>query len=144
MVTDGRVHDINKDDMDRWCEYIFYRGLHRTAYARISRGSVTDTELQVGQFAIPSYVGSTPDEEEMPEADRYLRGRKEELPKEYVRLFYTPPPPPVRSCSLFFVGPSAPSSGSLMRIMVMRTLVVCGVTITTSSTRCVPDVLFLK
>jgi hypothetical protein len=102
MVTDGRVHDINKDDMDRWCEYIFYRGLHRTAYARISRGSVTDTELQVGQFAIPSYVESTPGEEEIPEADRYLRGRKEELPKEYVGLFCTPPPSTVRSCSLFF------------------------------------------
>ena len=79
MVTDGRVHDIDKDDMDRWCEYIFYRGLHRTAYARISRGSVTDTELQVGQFAIPSYVGSTLGEEEMPEADCYctcVGGRK--------------------------------------------------------------------
>ena len=92
MVTDGRVHDIDKDDTDRWCEYIFYRGLHRTAYARISRGSVTDTELQVGQFAIPNYVGSTPGEEEMPEADRYLRARKEDLPKEHVRVFYTPSP----------------------------------------------------
>ncbi|KAN0120924.1 Frag1/DRAM/Sfk1 family domain containing protein [Russula decolorans] len=83
MVTDGRVHDIDKDDKDRWCEYIFYRGLHRTAYARISRGSVTDTELQVGQFAIPNYVGPTLGEEEMPEADRYLRGWKEDLPKEH-------------------------------------------------------------
>jgi hypothetical protein len=93
MVTDGRVHDIDKDDTDRWCEYIFYRGLHRTAYARISRGSVTDTELQVGQFAIPSYAGSTLNEEEIPEADRYLRGWKEDFPKEYVCFFYTPPPP---------------------------------------------------
>ena len=87
MVTDGRVHDIDKDDTDRWCEYIFYRGLHRTAYARISRGSVTDTEMQVGQFAIPSYAGPTLGEEEMSEADRYQRGWKEDLPKEHVRLF---------------------------------------------------------
>jgi len=93
MVTDGRVHDIDKNDMDRWCEYILYRGLHRTAYARISRGSVTDTELQVGQFAIPNCIGSAPGEEEMSEADRYLRGWKEDVPKEYVRLFHTPPPP---------------------------------------------------
>ena len=93
MVTDGRVHEIDKDDMDRWCEYIFYRGLHRTAYARISRGSVTDTELQVGQFAIPSYGGPTVGEDEMSEADRYQRGWKEDLPKEHVRLlfsFYNP------------------------------------------------------
>ena len=93
MVTDGRVHDIDKDDKDRWCEYIFYRGLHRTAYARISRGSVTDTELQVGQFAIPNYVGPTLGEEEMLETDRYLRGWKEDLPREHVRLFYTLPSP---------------------------------------------------
>ena len=86
MVTDGRVHDIDKDDMDRWCEYIFYRGLYRTAYARISRGSVTDTELQVGQFAVPSY-GTTTGEGEVPEADLYLRSWREDLPKEHVRLF---------------------------------------------------------
>ena len=105
MVTDGRVHDIDKDDTDRWCEYIFYRGLHRTAYARISRGSVTDTEMQVGQFAIPSYTGPTRGEEEMSEADRYQRGWKEDLPKEHVRLFYTLRHPP--SCAhalLFLVG----------------------------------------
>ncbi|KAI9462145.1 Frag1/DRAM/Sfk1 family-domain-containing protein [Russula earlei] len=82
MVTDGRVHDINKDDMDRWCEYIFYRGVHRTAYARVSRGSVTDTELQVGQFAIPAY-GTTTGEGAVPEADLYLRAQREDLPKEH-------------------------------------------------------------
>ena len=82
MVRDGRVHDIDKDDLDRWCEYIFYRGLYRTAYARISRGSITDTELQVGQFAVPRYGKTTG---EVSEADRYLRARREELPKEHVR-----------------------------------------------------------
>lgn len=90
MVTDGRVYDIDKSDTDRWCEYIFYRGLDRTAYARISRGSVTDTEMQVGQFAVPRYVGTTTGEEEVPEADRYLRGWKEDLPKEHVRPFLPP------------------------------------------------------
>ncbi|KAH9018476.1 Frag1/DRAM/Sfk1 family-domain-containing protein [Lactarius pseudohatsudake] len=80
MVRDGRVHDIDKDDLDRWCEYIFYRGLHRTAYARISRGSITDTELQVGQFAVPRYRKTTA---EVAEADRYLRAWKEELPEEH-------------------------------------------------------------
>ena len=82
MVRDGRVHDIDKDDLDRWCEYIFYRGLYRTAYARVSRGSITDTELQVGQFAVPRYGKTTG---EVAEADRYLRAWREELPKEHVR-----------------------------------------------------------
>ena len=86
MVRDGRVHDIDKDDLDRWCEYIFYRGLYRTAYARVSRGSITDTELQVGQFAVPRYGKTTG---EVSEADRYLRARREDLPREHVR---TPPP----------------------------------------------------
>jgi hypothetical protein len=85
MVTDGRVHDINKDDHDRWCEYIFYRGLYRTAYARISRGFITDTELQVGQFAVPSYGTTTGD---VAEVDRYLHVAKVELPREHVRLFF--------------------------------------------------------
>jgi hypothetical protein len=89
MVQDGRVHDIDMDDMDRWCEYIFYRGLYRTAYARISRGSVTDTELQVGQFAVPSYGANTV-EDEVPEADRYLRAWREDLPEEHVRPFFSP------------------------------------------------------
>jgi hypothetical protein len=80
MVRDGRVHDIDKDDLDRWCEYIFYRGLYRTAYARVSRGYITDTELQVGQFAVPRYGKTTG---EVSEADRYLRARREELPKEH-------------------------------------------------------------
>jgi hypothetical protein len=87
MVTDGRVHDIYKDDHDRWCEYIFYRGLYRTAYARVSRGFITDTELQVGQFAVPSYGKTTGD---VAEVDRYLQVAKDELPKEHVRLFFFP------------------------------------------------------
>lgn len=107
MVTDGRVHDIDKSDMDRWCEYIFYRGVDRTAYARISRGSVTDTEMQVGQFVVPRYVGTTTGEEEVPEADRYLRGWKEDLPKEHVRPFFTPSfylSPSTHACSCFLFG----------------------------------------
>jgi len=80
MVTDGRVHDIDKDDHDRWCEYIFYRGLYRTAYARVSRGVVTDTELQVGQFVVPKPgFPVTNDTEEA----RYIRSFKEELPTDH-------------------------------------------------------------
>ncbi|EKM57828.1 uncharacterized protein PHACADRAFT_171045 [Phanerochaete carnosa HHB-10118-sp] len=80
MVTDGRVHDIDKDDYDRWCEYIFYRGLYRTSYARVSRSTITDTELQIGQFQLPKH-GVRVTNETM-EA-RYLRAWKEELPAEH-------------------------------------------------------------
>ena len=81
MVNDGRVHDIDKDDWDRWCEYIFYRGLYRTAYARVSRSTITDTELQIGQFILPKH--GTVVTNETTEA-QYLRAWKEEMPAEHV------------------------------------------------------------
>ncbi|KAJ6494715.1 Frag1/DRAM/Sfk1 family-domain-containing protein [Mycena vitilis] len=97
LVNDGQVFDIDQEDWDRWftnvftpdfdstltflrCEYIFYRGLYRTAYARLSRGKVTDTELQIGQFVLPEYGTSVVDESE--EA-RYLRSFKEDLPEDH-------------------------------------------------------------
>jgi len=46
------MHDIDPTDWDRWCEYILYKGLKRTGYARVSRSTITDTELQVGKFLI--------------------------------------------------------------------------------------------
>jgi len=45
LIDDAHMHDIEPGDHDRWCEYIAYRGLHRVAYARISRGTITDTEV---------------------------------------------------------------------------------------------------
>ncbi|EIN04946.1 hypothetical protein PUNSTDRAFT_92401 [Punctularia strigosozonata HHB-11173 SS5] len=80
MVQDGQVHDIDQEDEDRWCEYIFYRGLYRTSYSRLSRGSITDTELQVGQFVVPR-IGSGPINDTV-EA-RYLRSFKEDLPTDH-------------------------------------------------------------
>jgi endonuclease/exonuclease/phosphatase family metal-dependent hydrolase len=41
------MRDIDETDWDRWCEYILYKGLKRTGYARVSRGTITDTEIQV-------------------------------------------------------------------------------------------------
>ena len=65
----------------RRCEYIFYRGLYRTSYARISRGTVTDTEMQIGQFVVPKHGTGVVDESR--EA-RYLRSYKEELLVDHV------------------------------------------------------------
>ncbi|OAX36230.1 hypothetical protein K503DRAFT_867724 [Rhizopogon vinicolor AM-OR11-026] len=80
LVHDGILYDIDPEDWDRWCEYILYRGLYRTSYARISRGIVTDTELQIGQFVIPRHgfqlVNQTLE-------DRMLRIWKEDLPEDH-------------------------------------------------------------
>ncbi|KKK18452.1 hypothetical protein P175DRAFT_0446171 [Aspergillus ochraceoroseus IBT 24754] len=46
------MKDIDPTDWDRWCEYILYKNIKRTGYARISRDSITDTEIQVGKFVI--------------------------------------------------------------------------------------------
>jgi len=45
LIDDANMWDIEPDDHDRWCEYIAYRGLNRVGYARISRGTITDTEV---------------------------------------------------------------------------------------------------
>ncbi|TBU27075.1 Frag1/DRAM/Sfk1 family-domain-containing protein [Dichomitus squalens] len=80
MVEDGKVFDIDDEDADRWCEYIFYRGLYRTSYARVSRGIVTDTEMQIGQFVVPPYKRTIRDDSR---TARYLRSFKEWLPEDH-------------------------------------------------------------
>jgi hypothetical protein len=41
------MKDIDASDWDRWCEYILFKGVKRTGYARVSRSTITDTEIQV-------------------------------------------------------------------------------------------------
>lgn len=48
------MHDVDWTDDDRWCEYILFKGLRRTGYARVSRSTITDTELQVAKFVVPA------------------------------------------------------------------------------------------
>jgi hypothetical protein len=45
------MKDIDASDWDRWCEYILYKNLRKTGYARLSRGTITDTELQVSTMS---------------------------------------------------------------------------------------------
>jgi hypothetical protein len=45
LINDANMNDIEPDDHDRWCEYIAFRGVNRVGYARISRGTITDTEV---------------------------------------------------------------------------------------------------
>jgi hypothetical protein len=67
--------------MDCRCEYVLYRGLYRTAYARISRGTVTDTELQIGQFILPRHGHTVTNDTQ---GARYLRSFNESLSEEHV------------------------------------------------------------
>ena len=72
------MHDIDPSDWDRWCEYILYKGLKRTGYARVSRSTITDTELQVGKFLIGEKESEVEeirnariDEDQVPEGRRF-------------------------------------------------------------------------
>jgi len=84
MVEDGNVYDIDDTDSDRWCEYILYRGLHRTAFARVSRGIITDTEMQIGQFVIPPH-GTTVEKIDSDDEreKRYQRVHKDDMPSAH-------------------------------------------------------------
>ncbi|CAK9436361.1 uncharacterized protein LODBEIA_P09190 [Lodderomyces beijingensis] len=62
----SRMHDIDSTDWDRWCEYILFRDLKKIAYARISRSTITDTELQIAKFQL-----ATPEERADFNADFY-------------------------------------------------------------------------
>ena len=50
LMADGQLWDVEIADRDRWCEYIAFRYLWRVAYARISHGDITDTEMQLAKF----------------------------------------------------------------------------------------------
>ncbi|KAI9469525.1 Protein cwh43 [Coemansia sp. RSA 1085] len=77
LFDGGRIHDIDPTDSDRWCQYIGYRGLKRVGYARVSRGTITDTEIQVGKFVVPA-LG-----EEVPEQPSYTRVPEKHYAAEY-------------------------------------------------------------
>ncbi|KAF2278469.1 calcofluor white hypersensitive protein-like protein [Westerdykella ornata] len=67
------MRDIDPSDWDRWCEYILYKGLKRTGYARVSRSTITDTEIQVGKFVVDQPEGSNDmiPEEQVPPGLRF-------------------------------------------------------------------------
>lgn len=56
LFHDGRIFDVDPLDVDRWCQYIGFRAVERVGYARVSRYTVTDTELQTAKFHLPPVV----------------------------------------------------------------------------------------
>ncbi|KAI4123366.1 MAG: hypothetical protein LQ338_005298 [Usnochroma carphineum] len=69
----SRMKDIDPSDWDRWCEYILYKGIRRAGYARVSRSTITDTELQVGKFVVgqPESSNEQISEDQVPEGLRF-------------------------------------------------------------------------
>lgn len=75
------MHDVDPSDWDRWCEYILYKGLKRTGYARVSRSTITDTELQVAKFVIPQSKEEILQIEAADDQTRNRRVTEQEVPE---------------------------------------------------------------
>jgi endonuclease/exonuclease/phosphatase family metal-dependent hydrolase len=69
----SKMRDIDPSDWDRWCEYILYKNFRRIGYARVSRSTITDTELQIGKFIVGQGEGTDQiiPEEQVPEPYRF-------------------------------------------------------------------------
>ncbi|WFD30386.1 Protein cwh43 [Malassezia sp. CBS 17886] len=74
LFHDGRICDVDPADLDRWCQYLGFRGLHRVGYARVSRYNVTDTELQTFKLRVPEdRAAMDPDRDMLPRRLWYNR-----------------------------------------------------------------------
>ncbi|CAK7199865.1 Protein cwh43 [Sporothrix eucalyptigena] len=79
-ATSG-MHDVDPTDWDRWCEYILFKGLQRVGYARISRSTITDTELQVAKFVVPDSAEKTKYLFDVEDETRNRRVAEHEVPE---------------------------------------------------------------
>ncbi|GAO17730.1 hypothetical protein UVI_02033320 [Ustilaginoidea virens] len=75
------MHDVDPSDWDRWCEYILFKKLKRVGYARVSRSTITDTELQVAKFVIPSSSAEAQQLDSMSAEERNRRVQEHEVPE---------------------------------------------------------------
>ena len=88
LFEDGRIQDVDPTDPDRWCQYIGFRALERVGYVRVSRYTVSDTEIQTIKLRIPP-VGYLLDPDRDP---RPTKMSNETLPLswQYPFHFYAP------------------------------------------------------
>ncbi|KAI5467087.1 Frag1/DRAM/Sfk1 family-domain-containing protein [Mariannaea sp. PMI_226] len=75
------MHDVDPSDWDRWCEYILFKRLKRVGYARVSRSTITDTELQVAKFRIPESAEEIEGLEALTADERNHRVEEDEVPE---------------------------------------------------------------
>jgi hypothetical protein len=75
------MHDVDPTDWDRWCEYILFKGLKRVGYARVSRSTITDTELQVAKFVIPQSEAEISEQKSLSAEVRDHRVEEGEVPE---------------------------------------------------------------
>lgn len=52
MLTSAGWIDSAPNEMNRWCQYIFYRGLELQKFFRIDTGDISDTEAQVAYLTV--------------------------------------------------------------------------------------------
>ncbi|RUP51898.1 hypothetical protein BC936DRAFT_144721 [Jimgerdemannia flammicorona] len=52
LFEEGGINDVDAEDWDRWCQYVGFRGVKRVAYARVSHGGISDTEIQTAKFQV--------------------------------------------------------------------------------------------
>lgn len=75
------MNDVDPSDKDRWCEYILFKGLKRIGYARLSRDSITDTELQVAKFVVPKDADEVMQQKALSAEERNRRVTENQVPK---------------------------------------------------------------
>ncbi|SPO23750.1 related to CWH43 - putative sensor/transporter protein [Ustilago trichophora] len=103
LFEDGKIQDVEPTDSGRWCEYLGFRGLERVSYVRVSRYTVTDTELQTMKLVVPKEP-INPDTNELtrlviaetyPESMRYPTSLIDLESFVYDKHLYSPYPWPI-------------------------------------------------
>ncbi|KAG0054177.1 hypothetical protein BGZ83_011787 [Gryganskiella cystojenkinii] len=94
LMDGGHVHDVEVSDWDRWCQYLAFRGVKRTGYARISHGGITDTEIQAGKYQLldehPTSWDRSQSIEDFRKEEKYEQILEQDVPEgmRFPSIFY--------------------------------------------------------